>query len=90
MKAAADKIFELELKLNNYESGYVPQKRIKIENNQFDAQSNSQWNASQTGAQDKPHKKKLLELNQDVIDEIGVEGARKWHRDVKQHKYMEL
>ena len=68
--------------------GYVPPKPIKIENNQSDAQSNSQWSASWTGAQNNPQKKKLLELNQDVIDEIGVEGARKWHRDDKQQKYM--
>ena len=42
------------------------------------------------GLMKKQNLEEALGPSQEVIDEIGLEGARKWKRDVKQQKYMKL
>ena len=92
MKKAADKNFELEVKISNYETGYVAPRTVKIEGNHSnDFQSNSTWNASWNPEKAKSNQKKSpLKLDPQVIKEIGVEGAKKWRRDVRQHLHTEL
>ena len=79
MKKATDKIFELELKISNYETGYIAPRTVKIEGNQSNHfQSYSNWNASWNPENAKSNQKKSsLELDPQIIEEIGVEGAKK-------------
>ena len=92
LRASKDKIFELELRLKNYEDGYSPPNSVKISNrvknegfqsNQGNG-SQSQWNASWNQNDKAPR------LEEETAAELGIDGVRKWARDYKQQRYIDL
>ena len=96
LRASKDKIFELELRLKNYEEGYSPPNSIRITNNVKNehSQSNTRWvagwNNPNKAKNQQRNKASALEEEEEVVEEIGIEGARKWSRNWKQQRYVEL
>ena len=84
----------MEIKLKNYEEGYSPPNSVKIYKRvKKNSQGNPEnWNACWNGPNNTNNRRidKAPELEENMVQEIGIEDAKKWSRDWKQQSYIEL
>ena len=82
--------------MKNYEEGYSPPNSIRISNNNIkneNSQSNTRWNTgwnNPNNSNNQKRNKALILEEEEVVEEIGIEGARKWSRNWKQQRYVEV
>ena len=92
--ASEDKIYELELRLRNYEEGYSPPNSIRISNNNIKnehSQSNTRWDTGRNNPNNSNNQQRnKAQVLEEVVEEIGIDGTRKWSRDWKQQRYVEV
>ena len=96
LRVSKDKIFELEMRLKNYEDGYSPPNSVRITQNvknEFpQSNQNDNWQAgwNNSNANNRKQMNKAPVLEEEAAAELGVDGIRKWSRDWKQQRYVEL